>query len=701
MNSLSFLFLIFNSINLFYLKELDYKIIFEYLYSDEKDSFELELYNRPKINSLDFGDDIFYSGPIEKIENYPVSKLINFTKEDFYKNNKKEEREKQKTKEEMKETKQNINQKNKKQIKEISDDKGKNNYQSENEKESQNEYDIFDKIFFEEPLIRKIFDNDYNKFLKFIEEQYLRNNIQNQKQINKQDNKNYQNQKPYIQIIQRNNNNDYPIIRIIKYPNNDRYKTTKYENNFNYRNQNYDPFSFDDFFDNFGFGMDNFFRSMESELNNMYRIRLLSEKENPEETIKSKQKIFSKDNHDLIYISNKLYFDYIKYLPKSTIILTQKQFAKDLKNYQDYYIFTIKDGISFSGALSKSQNTYYKVKIGQNFDNTNLILISISITVFICLLGSIIYSYLLKRQDESDILPVQILINKFPQYLCLLNLLMYFSFVSSYNETDGYFIIVKYISLFLYSLFKSIFICILMLLLNGWMTLTFIEWANKINRVIPIIFYEIFSSIAFEIIGFYELVPYNKLQLYYFRDIFENLVIISLSLISINRFYIPLNKKCKYLSIINSDFCIAYNLKKNKMKTLVIFGIIYSIISIYVDFIEFDYINKYLQNNTLHVLREIMYISVFNLIFMSLFLPMKLPHLFVEETDLLSREYLIGDLSEKNILDINDKEIKNIKKDLEKNEDVQIILVNPFFGKREKETFDDFEELHMGNPSVI
>ena len=96
---------------------------------------------------------------------------------------------------------------------------------------------------------------------------------------------------------------------------------------------------------------------------------------------------------------------------------------------------------------------------------------------------------------------------------------MYFSFINSLNESDGYFVIVKFICLFLYSLFKSIFICILMLLLNGWMTLTFIGWAQKLNRAIPIIIFEILTSIAFELIDFYDIVPYNKLQLYYPNEI--------------------------------------------------------------------------------------------------------------------------------------------------------------------------------------
>ena len=234
-----------------------------------------------------------------------------------------------------------------------------------------------------------------------------------------------------------------------------------------------------------------------------------------------------------------------------------------------------------------------------------------------------------------------------------------------------------------------------MLLLNGWMTLTFIGWAQKLNRAIPIIIFEILTSIAFELIDFYDIVPYNKLQLYYFRDVLENAFILILAIFAINKYYIPLNNKCKYLAIINSYFNKAYSLKKRKMISFSIYGILYSVISLLADYFEFNFIYKYLQNNTLHVLREIIFMSLFNTILMITLIPKELPYLFTEETDLLKTQYLLSDLNEKNILNINDKEIKNIKKELNKNGNVNIVLVNPFFDNKSQN--DPFEELHLGN----
>ena len=674
MKSILFLLIIFNSFNIFFSEKLNYQLVFEYLYSDTKDIYNLELFSRPKTNGLDFGDDIFYSGKIEKIENFPINKLINFTKEDEKKKILKKDiiPKEESTFDKLKKV-------NEKYIKEdnIKEKKEKTIKNEQKQRYQRNDFDLFDSFFFDEPFIRMIFDNDYNQYNKFINRKYKPS--QKEQKYNAQENQTYY-QKPYIKVIQPKNSNNFPIIRIIKYPNNG--KQTIYTNN---------NFGYNDF------DINNIFKSMESEFNNMFRLRVLSEKENSEHKI-SKQKIYLPDNHNIVYFSNKLYFNYIPYLPKSTIILTNRQFAKELKNYDDYYIFTINDGISLSSSIARSENNYYKVKIGQNFENTNLIFISLSITVALCFLFAMIYYCLLKRFNADNILPVQNLVSKFPQYLGLLNIMMYFSFIYSFNDPNGYLVVFKFVSMFLYSLFKSIFICILILLLSGWMTLSFIDWAKKLNRVIPIICFEILSSISFEIIAFYNIIPYNKMQLYYFKDIVENIIIISYSLYSIYKYYIPLNNKCKYLSLINSDFIDSYELKRKKMRSFAIFGILYGVISIYSDYLEFDIINKYLQNNNLHIIREIILISIFNLILLLMLIPKKLPYLFMEETDLVKCEYLLGDLKEKNILDINDSQLKSIKKQVEKNENVQIILVNPYFGN--KQQFDEFDELHIGNATL-
>ena len=717
-----------------FLAKQQYILNFEYLLSDEKEKFNIELFNKPKNIFYDYGENIFYSGEIETIEKFPISKLINFNKTEFlkqiqakeakeeedyfYKTRKAKYENKEEKKENIVKPKNEINEKNQEENKNY---EKKNIYVKNDENNTNknnnrnNNLDYFEDIL-EDPFI-KFFFNDYdnsqnlNRFKKNNKTQkqpnnfniyynnndnnynYNRNKNKNDNQNNIQKEYNYNNNNNYQIFHHFKNGNNRPLIEIITYPRKNVYQNNNNENYNNKRNnnnlENFNPFSiFDDFyFDPF---IDDPFKLFE---NNFYGFRRLSEKNTNEILNKT---IFSRQMHNLLFIPNKYYFDYIKYLPKSTIILIPKKFANQLinyENYEDYYIFTTQDDISLENTLFKIENRYYVVKIGQNYTDNNFIFISITLTVILCFMGSIIYSYLIKHSEVTDILPVQKLINKFPIFLCLLNIFIYICFINSYNEYDTYYIIIKYISLFLYSLYKSIFLSLLILLLNGWMTLYFIGWAEKLNKVIPILIYELLSSIIFEIIEFYNILPYNKLQLYYFRNTIENIIIFSISFISLYKYYFPLNQKCKYLSIISSDFYNAYKLKKRKMISFIIYSLCYSFISIYSNYLEFSFIYKYIQNDNLHIIKQIILESVFNLIFSIILLPMELPYLFTEETDLLSFGYFFINLNDKNeIMDINNKNIQQIKKEVEDNDDIPIIVVNPFYDIK-----NGFDNLHTGN----
>ena len=700
----------------------NYILDFEYLLSDEKDEFNIELFNEPKNFLYDYGANIYYSGKLETIEKFPVSKLINFNKSEFMGQIRKKEvedlYENKKTRiETNKETKQEKKEKyeKKEENKKNENDLNKENFRNDN-------LEIFQDII-EDPFIEMFF-NDYNNFQNKIryrknnkpqkQSNYYKNNYYNNyydnyyQYKNSNEEKNNHNYNTNIQIIHHHNNNENsPTIKVIKYPkNNLYYKDNNYNNNKNNYNLIYnfddidhtDPFSiFDDFnfesfdsnFDFFDSYIDESFNKLERQLNKLYGIRLLSEKNTKK---KLNTNFISKQKHNLIFIQNKLYLDYIKYLPKSTIILIPKQYIQQIRNYEDYYIFTVEEKISLINAISKTEKLNYFVKIGQKYTDTNFIFISILLTIILCFMGSIIYSFLLKNTEASDILPVQKLTSKFPIFLCLLNFFIYICFIYSYNEFDGYYIIIKYISLFLYSLFRSIFLSLLILLLNGWMILYFIGWAEKLNKIIPILIYEIISSISFELLDFYNFIPYNKLQLYYFRNIIENIVISSISFISLYKYYFPLNQKCKYLSIINSDFHDAYKLKKRKMISFIVFGIFYAFISIYSNYLEFPFIYKYIQNDSLHIIKQIIFESIFNFIFTIILLPMELPYLFTEETDLLSFGYFFINLKNE-IMDINNKNVQQIKYEAEDN--IPIIVVNPFYDSK-----NGFENLYTGNIKI-
>jgi hypothetical protein len=236
----------------------------------------------------------------------------------------------------------------------------------------------------------------------------------------------------------------------------------------------------------------------------------------------------------------------------------------------------------------------------------------------------------------------------------------------------------------------------MILLLNGWMTLYFRGWTSKLNIIIPILIVEFASSIFFEIIGFYYDLPYNKIQLYNIKDIFENIIIAFIALISIYKYYLPLRNKCKYLYIINSTFAKVYGTKKKKLIVYDIFILICSIMSIYSNFIEYSIIYKYIENDILYLIKQISFESISSIIFMLVILPSKLPYLFKEETDLMDLGYFFTDLSdEKKIIDINEKNINNFEKKIKNNIEAPIILVNPFY-----KVDNGFIEFHTGKASI-
>ena len=737
-----------------------YNLKFEYLTSENTLIYELELFNRPKNALFDYGEDIFYSGKIESIENYPISKLVNFNKTEleekiqkrqypFLKiindnvlNDKKENKENK----EVKKVKTEQIEKSKtkyempKEINKIPTNSKVNRYQDNIEEKSIfdylfNDYDFYQNKKYQtsnqnqnqkkRQINNNNNNNNKNNYYNNFNNNYFNNNYFNNYNHNNNNNNQQQQQEQYnrnnIHIIHNLNNNNGPTIRIIRYPNSNTYTIYKnYNNDKDYTNQNKkdyknnnnnyyynnknnnnnynkkynnknngnihykynrDPFSL---FNDFDF--ENPFEYLESTLSEIYGIRFLEEKHKKE----LYSNLFLPYQHSLLYIPNQYYFDYIQYLPKSTIILVPQFCADQLIDYEDYYIFIVPRTISIPDEVQ------HYVKIGKDFNDSTFISIILLTTILICFVAAITYSFLLKKFESNDILPVQQLSSLFPIFLLILNILVYLSFLASYYKTEVYLILTKNLSLFLYSFFKSIFISVQILLLNGWMTLSFNGWGNRINILIPIILLEVISSIYFELEKYNDTLPYNKIQLYYMRNILENIIIISLSLMSLYKYYFPLIQKCKYLSLINSSFTKAYKLKKKKLLSFIIFSLFYSVISIYSNYLEYPFIYKYIQNDLLHTIKQFILESIFVVIFIIILLPMELPYLFKEETDLDSFGYFFTNLNDKNeILDINSKNMKEIKKEAGDKQNIPIIVVNPFFNDK-----NGFDNLHVGKVSI-
>ena len=130
--------------------------------------------------------------------------------------------------------------------------------------------------------------------------------------------------------------------------------------------------------------------------------------------------------------------------------------------------------------------------------------------------------------------------------------------------------------------------------------------------------------------------------------------------------------------------------------TFILFSLFYAFISIYSNYCEFSFIYKYIQNDNLHAIKQIIFESIFSFVFTIILLPMELPYLYTEETDLLSFGYFFTSIKHSNeILDINDKNLQKIKNDIEEDDNLPIIVVNPFFKGK-----NGFDNIHAGNITI-
>ena len=160
-----FLFLFCNILILVYSTK-KFNLNIEYLLSDDKEILELELYNTPKNPIYDFGEDIFYIGKIESIENFPVSKLVNYNETEFNEEKKKRKEEKEyyygKRRKENEKYIENEEEKEKEKEKKKENETPIKNEIKNEERNIKNRMDnFFDEDFFEDPFFT-FFYNGYN-----------------------------------------------------------------------------------------------------------------------------------------------------------------------------------------------------------------------------------------------------------------------------------------------------------------------------------------------------------------------------------------------------------------------------------------------------------------------------------------------------------------------------------------------------------
>ena len=420
------------------------------------------------------------------------------------------------------------------------------------------------------------------------------------------------------------------------------------------------------------------------------------------------KKVELKDgNFPLVYISDWENIRYINLFPITTIFIIQKEDIKYLKNgYQNYTIFSLDSSnefFLFYNEIIDQINLFY-IKIGEEIDdNMKLILyIIIFINTFICLLISLSLTKIIKKMNQENLLPIYFLIRTISNLLFSVNIGNGLSFLFFYNKE--YYFIIEYITLFLYSLYKSVFYSLISFILLGWTTIFFYgigERFQKLNK--KILLYDLIFTILI-LFSIYMVQITSKLNFFYIKNISENLPLLCFTIYCIFKKLIPLTKQKNYEQRIRSDLikCIAFKFKRLFFSTLII--ILYSFIILITPILDYIYIYNYIDNFNVYLIFQLLYESICILFYTLAFFPKKLPRYYFDEIlfNYKVKVFLLANISEEES-DIINKNSKNLNisnltfdklKKISKKDNYPIVLINPYYNSEKKISL--FENIHLG-----
>ena len=404
-------------------------------------------------------------------------------------------------------------------------------------------------------------------------------------------------------------------------------------------------------------------------------------------------------DHPLVNILENDYIEYMNLFPLSTIFIIREQLNKYIYNYnKDQIIFLIDDSEYFIYSDYLSSKSFYYVKLGKKIDNQNLLSILIFLNAFIPLLISFIMKKLIKTSDQANQLPIHYLICNIADLLFISNLANGLAFLL-FREKEFYFII-EYMTLFMYSFYKSIFYPTIILILLGWSIITFSVMGNLFKLFNKrILYYDLIFSIII-ILSVYFISITSKLNLFYIKNISEHIALLSFAIYSVFKKLIPLAKQKNYEQRIRSNLvkCINFKYKKVLFTTIII--ITYTIFFINTPILEHKYIYYYIDNFNIHLIFQLFFECVFLLLLFILFYPRKLPRYYFDEVlfNYKIKVFLLADISvnqqgknkSNNISNLTFEKLKKISK----KENYPIVLLNPFASPKNRNLF---EEVHIGN----
>ena len=420
----------------------------------------------------------------------------------------------------------------------------------------------------------------------------------------------------------------------------------------------------------------------------------------------NKKAVLKNGNYPLVYISDRSMIKYINLFPITTIFIIHKQFIQSLQSeYKNYTIFSLDTGYEFFSFYSQyyGKLNFYYIKIGKKIDNNieSILNLLIFISTLICLLISFIMRKIIKKISQENQLPIYFLICSISDLLFITNIGNGLSFLFFKNEE--YYFITEYMTLFMYSFYKSVFYAVMVFILLGWTTIIFYGFGERFKKINKkILFYDLIISILI-LFSIYLIQITSKLNLFYIKNISEHLTLLFFTIYCIFKKLIPLAKQMNYEQRIRSDLvkCIRFKFKKLFFSTLIM--IIYSIFFLITPILDYKYIYDYVDNFNIHLIFQLFYETIFILLLTIVYFPKKLPINYFDEVvfNYKGKVFLLANISEEEN-DIINKNSKNLNisnltfeklKNISKKDNYPIVLINPYSSAKKSSLF---EEIHLG-----
>ena len=401
-------------------------------------------------------------------------------------------------------------------------------------------------------------------------------------------------------------------------------------------------------------------------------------------------------SHPLVYISDKNDIQYILQFPITSTFIINYSIAKSLEQYsqiKNYTIFTFDSFDYYYEYLILDESSYY-VKIGiDSEDIKSQILYTIIFCTIMTLLISFISRRRIKTTDLDYLLPIHFLVYSISDLLFITNAISAFSYY--YCKDKEFFFISEYLTCFLYAFYKSILFTSVILLFDGWLTISFQNWGDKFKKFSKYIFLFdlIFSGII--MISIYFIKIWDKLTLFHLKNFLEYFSILLYIIYSIYKKLIPLIRQCNYEQRLRTDLVKCYNCKRRKYICLLFIMLLYCFSFIFSIFLEYKTFYACYDNFNLHIITQIGLETVFILLISVLFFPRKLPNYYKEDVIFNYKEkvYLLANIIEnEENLSINNLNEKNLKK-FSKKENFPIVFLCPFSDCSKDKVY---EELHIG-----